>query len=190
MTCVACGLLAPAELHHVAGRRYNDGETTPVCLNCHAILTERQMRDWHPRWRIAWREREPTEREHVARLFLEQGWLDILALASIRALQHVEDDVDTDGADAQEGSKALPPASSPPLDALDVSSGPMGCATPEVSGWSAGPWLMPMLILLAILFVWSWLQRCHPRVSDEHTYRTEEMFRPWANLELWLGETA
>lgn len=50
--CVRCGLTTPdaliavrrpfLEMHHVCGRANDDSLTTPVCRNCHAILTEGQ----------------------------------------------------------------------------------------------------------------------------------------------------
>lgn len=52
--CVLCGVSTPEALtlakstllewHHVAVRAHDDAFTVPVCLNCHRILTEGQLR--------------------------------------------------------------------------------------------------------------------------------------------------
>jgi hypothetical protein len=46
--CVACGESDPAvlELHHIAGRKYDDDESI-VCANCHRKLSDKQ-RDHSP----------------------------------------------------------------------------------------------------------------------------------------------
>jgi hypothetical protein len=41
--CTVCARNLPAELHHVASRRAYPTFTTPLCLNCHRILSTRQV---------------------------------------------------------------------------------------------------------------------------------------------------
>jgi hypothetical protein len=43
-SCFICGCDDPLvlELHHIAGRAF-DGETVPVCRNCHRILSDAQQ---------------------------------------------------------------------------------------------------------------------------------------------------
>jgi hypothetical protein len=40
----------PAEGHHVAGERQREGFVVRLCLNCHALLTYRQVTAWDPSW--------------------------------------------------------------------------------------------------------------------------------------------
>ncbi len=67
--CTICGKVAPSELHHVASARQHPTLTTPLCLNCHRILSQRQYR-WHRAWR--------TEAHPVR--YVVQGVLDVVAL--------------------------------------------------------------------------------------------------------------
>ena len=67
--CAICHQVAPSELHHVASERQHPHLTLRVCLNCHALLSDRQAR-----WPSAWR-REP----HVVRCIV-QGVIDVLQL--------------------------------------------------------------------------------------------------------------
>jgi hypothetical protein len=77
--CCVCDRIGPLEYHHVASRRQRPDLTEPVCLNCHAVLTERMCRDWHPAWRTV-----PTD-EATARVFEEQGRYDLFLLAATRS---------------------------------------------------------------------------------------------------------
>jgi hypothetical protein len=61
---------APSEFHHVATERQHPTFGLKVCLNCHAILTKRQMNDWPPSWKT-----EP----HRLRC-LVQGLIDVVGL--------------------------------------------------------------------------------------------------------------
>ncbi len=52
--CIICGVKTPEaltlvkktmlEAHHVAGQAHDDVLTVPLCLNCHRVVTEGQMR--------------------------------------------------------------------------------------------------------------------------------------------------
>jgi len=66
--CAICSIVAPIEQHHVAGKKHSP-ITLQVCLNCHAILSQRQYR-FHQSWRI---ESRPV-------LFTIQGVLDVVML--------------------------------------------------------------------------------------------------------------
>jgi hypothetical protein len=67
LRCMICFKELPGEHHHVAGERQHPGFTIPVCLNCHAVLSERQRR-WDPTWLT-----EP----HPVRCLI-QGVLDVV----------------------------------------------------------------------------------------------------------------
>ncbi|MGO8948001.1 MAG: hypothetical protein ACLQUY_10130 [Ktedonobacterales bacterium] len=67
--CAICWRIAPSEQHHVASKRQQVTLTLPVCLNCHAILSQRQYR-WPHDWR--------TE-AHQLRCVI-QGVYDVLCL--------------------------------------------------------------------------------------------------------------
>lgn len=62
--CTTCGVHAPIERHHAAGRKHW-AVTIPVCLNCHAILSHYQ-REW------------PADRPHA--FYVVQGVLECIAL--------------------------------------------------------------------------------------------------------------
>jgi hypothetical protein len=65
----------PSEFHHVASKRQHPTVGLQVCLNCHAILTKRQMTDWHPSWQ---------DEQHPVRC-LFQGMLDLFWLCLRRS---------------------------------------------------------------------------------------------------------
>jgi len=69
--CPVCGRKdVPGEYHHIASQRQRATFGVHICLNCHAILTYRQVTRWHPTWR--------TE-QHPVRCIV-QGMLDLLCL--------------------------------------------------------------------------------------------------------------
>jgi hypothetical protein len=67
--CSICARWAPSERHHIASKRQMPTLTLPVCLNCHAILSQMQTR-WDPRWK--------TESRPL--WFLLEGLCDVLVL--------------------------------------------------------------------------------------------------------------
>jgi hypothetical protein len=69
--CPICGRKdVPSHFHHIASERQHPTFGITICLNCHAIVTYRQMTKWHPTWRT-----EP----HPIRCIV-QGMLDMLCL--------------------------------------------------------------------------------------------------------------
>jgi hypothetical protein len=60
----------PYERHHVASKRQNVRFTVRLCLNCHALITYRQIRNWDHTWQ--------TE-EHPVRCSV-QGTYDLVCL--------------------------------------------------------------------------------------------------------------
>jgi len=69
--CSICGRKdAPSENHHVASQDQRPSFVVRICLNCHAIVTKRQVTQWDPSWR--------TE-QHPIRCIV-QGMLDLLCL--------------------------------------------------------------------------------------------------------------
>lgn len=101
--CAICWRMAPSEQHHVASKRQHPTLTLPVCLNCHAILSQRQY-NWPPAWRseahklrcviqgvydvlCLWLERSPVA-ENCRDLFvmLEQAALIVLSYLRPEAL--------------------------------------------------------------------------------------------------------
>lgn len=73
--CCICVKDTPLENHHVAGAKHAP-DTLPVCLNCHAILSQLQY-GWHP----SWGDKDSRTRPG---LFLIQGHRDILLVAGAR----------------------------------------------------------------------------------------------------------
>jgi hypothetical protein len=65
----------PSEFHHVASERQHATVGLQVCLNCHAILTKRQMTAWDPSWK--------NEKHPVRCLF--QGMFDLFWLCLHRS---------------------------------------------------------------------------------------------------------
>jgi hypothetical protein len=69
LRCAVCFKEAPGEYHHVASERQQPHFTIAVCLNCHAILSQKQRR-WDPAW---------LRESHPVRCII-QGVLDVVAL--------------------------------------------------------------------------------------------------------------
>jgi len=61
---------APSEYHHIASKRQRATFGVRICLNCHAILTQRQLTAWDPSWRT----------EHHPVRCIVQGMIDFLCL--------------------------------------------------------------------------------------------------------------
>jgi predicted RNA-binding Zn-ribbon protein involved in translation (DUF1610 family) len=60
----------PSERHHVATERQHPTLLFPLCLNCHMIITKRQLTDWPKTWQT----------EHHPIRCIVQGVLDLLWL--------------------------------------------------------------------------------------------------------------
>jgi hypothetical protein len=60
----------PSEFHRIASKRQHPTFGISLCLNCHAVLTYRQLHDWHASWK--------TE-QHVERS-VAQGIADVFVL--------------------------------------------------------------------------------------------------------------
>jgi hypothetical protein len=69
--CLGClRTNAPSEFHHLASARQHASFGLRLCLNCHAILTKRQVTDWPPSWKT---EQHPLRCQ-------AQGLLDLIWL--------------------------------------------------------------------------------------------------------------
>jgi hypothetical protein len=170
--CCVCERIGPLEYHHVASRRQRSDLTEPVCLNCHAVLTERMCRDWHPAWRTL-----PAD-EATARVFEQQGRYDIFLLEATRSPLAA---CVFDTAAVEEAVRA---ALSAPRDQV---------------GWAAVlTWLGPLLIVLGALVWWGlcgrpgWPfgadnRRRHERARDDGQAALDPpVLLDWPELDRWL----